>query len=89
MSRSGDLARVVKGAGKVAQAFLDAEAPAVAQRLLRLREHGQGPTCSLKDVSYEVAYYVFDSVLVSPPIFLASCGCIISGQSAHLIQIVI
>lgn len=54
MSRAGDLARVVKGAGKVAQALLDAEAPAVAQRLLRLREHGQGLTCSLKDVSYEV-----------------------------------
>ena len=55
MGRAGDLARVAKGAGKVAQALLDAEAPAVAQRLLRIREHGMGLAYSLKDVSHEIA----------------------------------
>lgn len=51
MSRASDLARIAKGAAKVAKAFVDVEAPAVAQRALRLKEHGAGLTYSVRDVS--------------------------------------
>lgn len=51
MVGGGDLARVAKGAGKVAKALLQVEGPAVARQALRLKEHGGGLASSLKNVS--------------------------------------
>lgn len=50
MVGGGDLARVAKGAGKVARAFLQVEGPVVARQALRLKEHGGGLAYSLKNV---------------------------------------
>lgn len=51
MVGGGDLARVAKGAGKVAKAFLRVEGPVVASQALRLKDHGGGLAHSLKNVS--------------------------------------
>lgn len=51
MSRTVDLARVVKGAQKVAQALVDAKSSVVVAQALRLREHGVGVAANAKDVS--------------------------------------
>ena len=51
MVGGGDLARVAKGAAKVAQALLDSEGPAAGRQALRLKEHGIGLTSSLRNVS--------------------------------------
>lgn len=51
MARSADALRVAKGMRKVAKAFLDAEGPAVASQVLRMKDHGVGVSTSLKDVS--------------------------------------
>lgn len=50
MVGGGDLARVAKGAGKVARAFLQVEGPVVARQALRLKDHGGGLAYSLKNV---------------------------------------
>lgn len=54
MARSTDALRVAKGIKKVARAFLDAEGPAVANQVLKMKEHGVGLSASLKDVSLDV-----------------------------------
>lgn len=50
MVGGGDLARVAKGAAKVARALLDNEGPAAGRQVLRLKEHGVGLTSSLRNV---------------------------------------
>ncbi|CAM9444311.1 unnamed protein product, partial [Laminaria digitata] len=56
MVGGGDLARVAKGAAKVARALLDNEGPAAGRQVLRLKEHGVGLTSSLRNaVSLAVA----------------------------------
>ena len=50
MAGGGDLARVAKGAAKVAKALLDNEGPAAGRQVLRLKEHGVGLTSSLRNV---------------------------------------
>lgn len=45
-----DLARVAKGAAKVARALLDNEGPAAGRQVLRLKEHSVGLTSSLTNV---------------------------------------
>lgn len=51
MSRAQDIARVAKGLGLVAQELLEKEGPVVAERCLKLRQHGVGLSTSIKDVS--------------------------------------
>lgn len=50
-----DLARVAKGAAKVARALLDNEGPAAGRQVLRLKEHGVGLTSSLTNVGHSLA----------------------------------
>lgn len=53
------MARVAKGAGKVARAFLQVEGPVVARQALRLKDHGGGLAYSLKNVGSHYLLFAY------------------------------
>lgn len=77
MVGGGDLARVAKGAAKVARALLDNEGPAAGRQVLRLKEHSVGLASSLTNVGPSLdcgcAAMVLDSEVSCRCMYCTNC----------------